>query len=185
MLGVHVGRVAVGQRLREELGKRLDAELPLVGVGLAPAVLLVQRLVLLLLDGVVGRRQRPLQRHVGGGGVVDVALTGVPHFEGRAGGERVGVGLGDFGFGDLGGVDGYGQRSVDVRRREEGLVLRVEVDWLERGRGLAVGVVYHWVALVVVSCGCIWMMARAENRRQGLTRVISRSENETNDEPWR
>lgn len=79
MLRVHVGRVAVGQRLREQLGKRLDAELPLVGVRLAPAVLLVQRLVLLLLDGVVWR---PLEGHVLGCGVLDVALTGVPRFEG-------------------------------------------------------------------------------------------------------
>lgn len=53
MLGVHVWRVAVAHWLREELGQRLDAELPLVGVGLAPAVLLVQWLVLLLLDRVV------------------------------------------------------------------------------------------------------------------------------------
>lgn len=81
MLGVHVGRVSVGQWLREELGKRLNAELPLVGEGLAPAVLLVQRMVLLLLDGVV---RRPLEHHVGGCWVLDVALAGVPHFEGRA-----------------------------------------------------------------------------------------------------
>lgn len=53
MLRVHVRRVAVAQWLREELGQRLDAELPLVGVDLAPAVLLVQRVVVLLLDGVV------------------------------------------------------------------------------------------------------------------------------------
>lgn len=53
VLRVHVRRVAVAQWLREELGQRLDAELPLVGVDLAPAVLLVQRVVVLLLDGVV------------------------------------------------------------------------------------------------------------------------------------
>lgn len=81
MLGVHVRRVAVAQRLREELGQRLDAELPLVGVGLATAVLLVQRLMmlLLLLDGVM---LLPLEGHVGGNRVRGVALTGVPYFEG-------------------------------------------------------------------------------------------------------
>lgn len=63
----------------------------------------------------------------------------------------MGVGLGDLRLGDLGGVDGDGERRVDVGRWKEGLVLRVEVDWLESGRGLAVGVVYHRVALVVVS----------------------------------
>lgn len=79
MLGVHVRRVAVAQRLREELGQRLDAELPLVGVGLAPAVLLVQRLVLLLwLDWVV---LLPLEAHMGGHWVLDVAFAGVPGFE--------------------------------------------------------------------------------------------------------
>lgn len=79
MLGVHVRRVAVAQRLREELGQRLNAELPLVGVGLAPAVLLVQRLVLLLwLDRVV---LLPLEAHVGGHWVLDVTLAGIPGFE--------------------------------------------------------------------------------------------------------
>lgn len=87
--------------------------------------------------------------------VLDVALAGVPRFECRAGGERVGVGFGDLGLGDLGGVDSDGQRGVDVGRWEEGLVLGVEVDWLESGRGLAVGVIYHWVTLVVVSRGCV------------------------------
>lgn len=153
MLGVHVRRVAVTQRLREELGQRLDAELPLVRVGLAPAVLLVQRLVLLLLLYVMVLL--PLEAHVGAHRVLDVALAGVPRFERRAGGERVGVGFGDLGLGDLGGVDGDGQRGVDVGRREEGLVLGVEVDGLESGRGLAVGVIYHWVTLVVVSRGCV------------------------------
>lgn len=155
MLGVHVRRVAVAQWLREELGQRLDAELPLVGVGLAPAVLLVQRLVLLLLDRVV---LLPLKTHVGGHWVLDVALAGVPCFERRAGGERVGVGLGDLRLGDLGGIDGDGQWHVNVGWWEEGLVLGVEVDRLESGRGLAVGVIYHWVALVVVSCSRVWMM---------------------------
>lgn len=98
MFGVHVRRVAIAQRLREEFGQRLDAELPLVGVGQAPTVLLMQHLVLLLLDGVV---RWALQGHVGGYWVLDVALTGVPCFEGGAGGERMGVGLGDFGLGDL------------------------------------------------------------------------------------
>lgn len=152
MLGVHVRRVAVTQRLREELGQRLDAELPLVRVGLAPAVLLVQRLVLLLLLLYV-MVLLPLEAHVRAHRVLDVALAGVPRFERRAGSERVGVGFGDLGLGDLGGVDGDGQRGVDVRRREEGLVLGVEVDGLESGRGLAVGVIYHWVTLVVVSRG--------------------------------
>lgn len=108
----------------------------------------MQRLVMLRLDGVV----LPLQAHVGGHRVLDVALAGVPRLEGRAGGERVGVGLGDLGLGDLRGVDGDGQRCVNVRRREEGLVLGVEVDRLESGRRLAVGVIYHRVALVVISC---------------------------------
>lgn len=148
MFGVHVRRVAVAQRLREELRQRLNAELPLVGVGLAPAVLLMHRMVLLLLHGVM----LALQAQVGGHRVLDVALAGVPGLEGRAGGERVGVGLGDLGLGDLRGVDGDGQWRVDVRRREEGLVLGVEVDRLESGRRLAVGVIYHGVALVVISC---------------------------------
>lgn len=152
MFGVHVRRVAVAQRLREELRQRLDAELPLVGVGLASAVLLMQRLVMLRLDGVVLH----LQAHVGGHWVLDVALAGVPCLEGRAGGERVGVGLGDLGLGDLRGVDGDGQWRVNVRRREEGLVLGVEVDRLESGRRLAVGVIYHRVALVVISCRGVW-----------------------------
>lgn len=157
MLGVHVRRVAVTQRLREELGQRLDAELPLVRVGLAPAVLLVQRLVLLLLLllQLYVMVLLPLEAHVGAHWVLDVALAGVPCFERRAGGERVGVGFGDLGLGDLGGVDGDGQRGVDVGRWEEGLVLGVEVDGLESGRGLAVGVIYHWVTLVVVSRGCV------------------------------
>lgn len=159
MLGVHVRRVAVTQRLREELGQRLDAELPLVRVGLAPAVLLVQRLVLVLLQLLLLLLYvmvlLPLEAHVGAHRVLDVALAGVPRFERRAGGERVGVGFGDLGLGDLGGVDGDGQRGVDVGRREEGLVLGVEVDGLESGRGLAVGVIYHRVTLVVVSCGCV------------------------------
>lgn len=88
--------------------------------------------------------------------MLDVALAGVPRLEGRAGGEWVGVGLGDLGLGDLRGVDGDGQRCVNVRRREEGLVLGVEVDRLEIGRRLAVGVIYHGVALVVISCRGIW-----------------------------
>lgn len=155
MLGVHMWRVAIAQRLREELGQRLNAELPLVGVGLATAVLLVQRLMLLLLDGVM---LLPLEGHVGGRWVRDVALAGVPHFEGRARGEWVGVGLGDLRLGDLGGVDGDGKWRMDVRWWEEGLVLGMEVNWLESGRGLAVGVIYHWVALVVVSCSRVWMM---------------------------
>lgn len=156
MLGVHVRRVAVAQRLREELGQRLDAELPLVGVGLAPTVLLVQRLVVLLLDGVVLLLMRA-DAHVGCRRVRDVALARVPRFEGRAGGERVRVGFGDLGLGHLGGVDGDGKRCVDVGRRQEGLVLGVEVDWLEGWRRLAVGVIYHWVALVVVSYTCVCM----------------------------
>lgn len=100
--------------------------------------------------------------------MLDVALTRVPGFEGRAGGERVRVGLGDLGFGDLGGVDGDGQRHVDVGRWEEGLVLGVKVDWLESWRGLAMGVVYHRVALVVVSRSCVW---REGNK--GRDRIMS------------
>lgn len=72
-------RMAVAQRLREELGQRFNAELPLVGVGLAPAVLLVQCLVLLLLDRVM---LLPAKAHVGGCRVLNVALTWVPCFEG-------------------------------------------------------------------------------------------------------
>lgn len=68
------------------------------------------------------------------------------------------VGLGDLRLGDLGGIDGDGQWRMDVGRREEGLVLWVEVNWLESGRRLAVGVIYHWVALVVVSCTRVWMV---------------------------
>lgn len=101
---------------------------------------------------------------MGGCRVVDVALTGVPCFEGRAGGEWVGVGLGDFRLGDLGGIDGNGQWRMDVRRRKEGFILWVEVDRLESGRGLAVGVIYHWVALVVVSCSGVWMMGGSRKR---------------------
>lgn len=160
MLGVHVRRVAVTQRLGEELGQRLDAELPFVGVGLAPAVgLMVQRLVMLLLDGVVVMMLllRRLKDHVRGGRPLGgVALAGVPRFEGRARRQRVGVGLGDLGLGDLGGVDGNGQRRVDVGWRQEGFLLWVEVDWLESRRRLAVGVIHHRVALVVVSRGRIW-----------------------------
>lgn len=155
VLGVHVRGVAIAQRLREELGQRLDAELPLVGVGLTPAVLLVQRLVLLLLDGVM---LLPPDADVRRRRVLNVALAGVPGFKGRAGRERVGVGLGDLGFGDLGGVDGDGQRCVDIGRWEEGFVLWMEVDGLESGWRLAVSVIYHWVALVVVSCTCVWMI---------------------------
>lgn len=92
--------------------------------------------------------------------MLDVTLTGVPGFEGRAGGERVGVGLGDLGLGDLGGVDGDGQWGVDIRGRQEGLALRVEVDWLESGRGLAVGVLQHRVTFVVVSSSCVWIKNR-------------------------
>lgn len=155
VLWVHVWRVAVSQRLWEELGQRLDAELPLVGVGLAPAVLLVQWLVLLLLDGVM---LLPPNDHVRGRRVLDVALARVPHFEGRAGSEWMSVGLGDLRLGDLGGVDGDSQGSVDVRRWEEWFVLGVEVDWLESGRRLAVGIIYHRIALVVVSCTSFWIM---------------------------
>jgi len=67
----------------------------------------------------------------------------------------VGVGLGDLRLWDLGGVYGDGQGCVDVRRWQEGLVLGVEVDGLESRRRLAVGVIYHRVALVVVSCTCV------------------------------
>lgn len=112
----------------------------------------MQRLVLLRLHGVV----LPLQAQVGGHRVLNVALAGVPGLEGRAGGERVGVGLGDLGLGDLRGVDGDGQGRMDVRWRQKGLVLGVEVDRLESGRRLAVGVIYHGVALVVISCRGIW-----------------------------
>lgn len=192
MLGVHVRRVAVAQRLREELRQRLDAELPLVGVGLASAVLLLlllmqlllqllllddgmvllllllQELLLLLLDH--------LQAHVGGHGrVLHVTLAGVPDFERRAGRERVRVGLGDLGLGDLRGVDGDGQRGVDVGRRQEGLVLGVEVDGLEVGRRLAVRVVHHRVALVVISGGRVWTRDMTEvvvSRRVGLHVIL-------------
>lgn len=44
---------------------------------------------------------------------------------------------------------------MDIWWWEEGLVLGVEVDRLEGGRRLAVSVVYHWVALVVVSWTCV------------------------------
>lgn len=76
----------------------------------------------------------------------------------------MGVGFGDLGLGDLGGVDGDGEWRVDVRWREERLVLGVEVDWLESRRGLAVCVVYHWVALVVVSCSSVCMMGETDER---------------------
>ena len=68
------------------------------------------------------------------------------------------VGLGDLGLGDLRGVgQGKGQGRVDVRWREEGLVLGVEGDGLEGGRGLAVAIVHHGVALVVVPAQCgVW-----------------------------
>lgn len=89
---------------------------------------------------------------VGGRWMLDMALTGVPDFEGRAGGKRVGVSLGDHGLGELGGGDSYGQWGVDVWRGQEGLVL-VKGDGLEGGgRGVMAGVVHHGVALVVVSC---------------------------------
>lgn len=78
----------------------------------------------------------------------------------------MGVGLGDFGLGDLGGVDGDGQRCMDVRRREEGFVLRVEVDRLESRWGLTVGVIYHWVALVVVSCSRVWMTGKSKKSQE-------------------
>lgn len=138
--------MTVAQRLREKLRQGLDAELPLVGIDLT-SVLLVQALVLLGGHGVV---QQP---HVAV--LLDVTLAGVPGFEGRAGGERVRVGLGDLGPGHLRGIDGDGQRRVDVRGRQEGLVLWVEVDRLEGGWGLAVGVLQHGVAFVVVSCSCV------------------------------
>lgn len=110
---------------------------------------------------------------MGGCWVLDVALAWVPRFEGRAGGERVGVGLGDFRLGDLGGIDGDGQWRMDVRWRKEGFVLRVEVDWLESGWRLAVGIIYHWVALVVISCSRVWMMGEGKKNKtnkQGRTR---------------
>lgn len=89
--------------------------------------------------------------------MLDLAFTGVPGFEGRAGGQWVGVGLRDLRLGNLGGIDGDGEGCMDVRRRQEGLVLWVEVDRLESGRRLTMGVIYHRVALVVVSgCG-VWM----------------------------
>ena len=74
----------------------------------------------------------------------------------------MGVGFGDLRLGDLGGVDGDGEWRVDVRWREERLVLGVEVDWLESRRGLAVCIVYHWVALVVVSCSSVCMMGETD-----------------------
>lgn len=78
----------------------------------------------------------------------------------------MGVCLGDLGLGDLGGIDGDGQWCVDIWRREEGLVFRVEVDWLESGRRLAVGIIYHWVALVVVSCCGVCMMKETVEGRE-------------------
>lgn len=76
----------------------------------------------------------------------------------------MGVGFGDLRFGDLGSVDGDGQWRMDVGWREERLVLGVKVNWLESWRGLAVGVIYHWVALVVVPCSCVWMMEETKGR---------------------
>lgn len=111
----------------------------------------------------------PADAHVSGRRVLDVALARVPHFEGRAGSERVGVGLGNLRLWDLGGVDGDGQRCMDVRWWEEGLVLGVEVDRLESGRRLAVGVIYHRVALVVVSHTCVWMTGnKVKNKIQKM-----------------
>lgn len=78
----------------------------------------------------------------------------------------MGVGLGDLRLGYLGGIDGDGQWRVDVRWWEEGLVLWVEVDRLESRRGLAVGVIYHWVALVVVSCSCVCKRVEEGKQRQ-------------------
>lgn len=78
----------------------------------------------------------------------------------------MGVGLGDLRLGDLGGVDGDGQRRVDVWRREEGLVLGMEVDWLESGRRLAMGVIYHRVTLVVVPGSRVWMMGGDRKTRE-------------------
>lgn len=155
VLGVHVRRVAVAQRLRKELRQCLDAELPLVGVGLTPAVLLMQWLV--LLDRVM---LLPPNADVHRRRVLNVAFTGIPDFKGRARREWMGVGLGDLRFGDLGGVDGDGQRCMDIGRWEEGLVLWMEVDGLEGGRRLAMGIIYHWVTLVIVPCTCVWMMKR-------------------------
>lgn len=127
--------------------------------------LMMQRLVMLRLNRVMLVR---LQGHVGGHWVQDVALTGVPHFERRAGRERVGVGLGNFRLGDLGCVDSDGQRCVDVWRWEERLVLRMEVDWMERGRGLAVCVIHQWVAFAEVPCGSVCMGKETGQLRQTL-----------------
>lgn len=136
----HPRRVSVPQRLSEQFWESLIAELTLDGEGLAPTVRLGQR-----------RLRLSHQRNL----VLDVALVGIPDFEGRAGGERVSVGLGDLVLGDLSRCDGDGQRCMDVWRGEEGLVFGVEGDGLERrGRRLAMGVVHHGVALGVVIPYC-------------------------------
>lgn len=91
----------------------------------------------------------------------------------------MGVGLGDLGLGDLGGIDGDGQWCMDIRRWEEGLVFRVEVDRLESGRRLAVGVIYHWVALVVVSSCSVCMMketVKEGKRADGQVMLMKRQQ---------
>lgn len=136
---VEVRRLSVPQRLSEQLWKSLNAKLPLVREGLAPTVWLGQWWLWL---------------HHEGDLMLDMALVGVPSFEGRARSEWVGVSLGDLGFGDLGRRNGDGQRSMDVRRGKKGFIFRVESNGLEGcRRGLAVCVVHHGVALgVVIPC---------------------------------
>lgn len=82
------------------------------------------------------------------------------------------VGFGDLGFWDLGGIDGDGQRCVDVGRWEERLVLGVEVDWLKSCGRLAVGIIYHRVALVVVSYTCVWIMGKMGNKYRNWLDII-------------
>ncbi len=148
---VEVRRLSVPQRLSEQLWKSLDAKLTLVGEDLAPTVWMGQWWLWL-------HHERDLMLNMG--------LVGVPNFEGRARGERVGVSLGDLGLGDLSWCNGDGQRSMDVQRGKKGFVFWVESNGLEGcRRGLAVCVIHHGVALGVVIPCCSICREKGQEKR--------------------
>lgn len=97
LLAVPAPSVGGAVRLVEDLRHVLDAALPPRGVAVSPGA--VQR------RGVVG----------GDGGLpVDVAVRGLPGFEGGAGDEGVRDGLGEAALLQVAGGDGDGERAVDV-----------------------------------------------------------------------
>lgn len=140
--------------LVKEIRHVLYALLPPGGVGVSPA-------------GAVHRGRRVAR---GGGLPLDVAAGRLPGFEGGAGEERVGGGLGEARVLQVAGGDGDGERGVEVVGGlvEVGLLFGLQWHRLEgrRRHGLVVGEVHQREALVVATRRTVRWKGSEEKRKK-------------------